>query len=147
MRKVKRYFGARRQWPDSPYRQIALAKWDLANLQQNNPVDYELFHNLQSWEFDAMRGLAKATIPMNEHIVGRLNGGIPRGAFYTTAGYNPYPPMFLTHRLQRELDNGLQRKFMICLEDSYSTPHYKPYDDFDKLTVETPDDPVRSANW
>lgn len=44
-------------------------------------------------------------------------------------------------------DKGLQGKLMICLEDSYVQPHYVPYHDFDKLTVETPDADIRPPNW
>lgn len=147
MRKVKRFFGTRRRWPDSPYRQIEQAKWDLAEVQHTTPESFDLYHHLQSLEGDLMNELTKLSIPMTEHSVGRLNGGFPLGTYFTTAGYNPRPQMLLAHRLQQALNNGLQGKIMICLEDSYSQPHYVPYNDFDKILVETPDAVVRTPNW
>lgn len=148
MRKRKLYFGTRRQWPDSPYRQIVQAKWDLTEIQQNTPIDYELFHNLQSLEFDIMIGLTKMVNPMTEHIVGSHRSNMRRGEFYTTtAGYNPNPHMMSTHRLKAMLDKGLQGNLMICLEDSYSLHHDKSNHDFENLAVETPNDYVRPSIW
>lgn len=147
MRKRKQYFGIRRQWPVSPDRQGVQAKWDLAETQQKNPIDYELFHDLQSLEFDCMIGLAKVSSPMIERMVGSHRGGMSRMEFYTTAGYNPNPHMVSVHRLKAILDKGLQDNLMICLEDSYSIRHDKLNHDFESLAVETPDVNLRASNW
>jgi hypothetical protein len=142
MRKRKQYFGARRRWPDSPRQQKLQVTWDIEAYSGVGNADYYIIQHLQSLEGDLMKGMASLSFN-SEH----LKGGIPRGHFFTTAGYNPNPQMMFAHRLQRAIDNGLQDKIMICLEDSYSTPHFVPYHDFDKLTVESPDDPLRTANW
>jgi hypothetical protein len=76
-----------------------------------------------------------------------LNGGFPLGTFFPMAMPNPRPEMMTAHRLQAMLNNGLQGKLIICLEDAYTHPHYVPYHDFDKLRVETPDADIRAPNW
>lgn len=137
----------RKPWSDSPSRQTVQAKWDLAETQQKKPIDYELFHDLQSLEFDRMIGLEKMSRPMTERIVGSHRGGMSRMEFYTTAGYNPNPHMVSAHRLKAMLNKGLQGNPMICLEDSYSIRHDKLNHDFESLAVETPNDYVRTSTW
>jgi hypothetical protein len=130
-----------------------------------------MYQQIQSQEFDAHK--EQFLGGWNKIQQSGLSGGLRRGEFFTTAGYNPNPQMMLTHRLQRMFDNGLQGKLMFCLEesdemrtarlraqahiwpefpkglldDSYVTHHHRPYHEFDKILVETPDAVVRTPNW
>jgi hypothetical protein len=147
VRKVKGFFGARRRWPDSPRLQKLQVTWDIEAMSGLGNDSFGIYEHIQSLECDLMVGLSKMTIPMTEHIVGRLNGGFRVGEFWHFAVPNPRPHMHLAHRLQEMLNNGLQGKVMICLEDSYTHPHYVPYHEFDKLRLETPDADVCAPNW
>lgn len=142
MRKRKLFFGARRRWPDSPYLQLTQHRQHLEQLHAIDSESYRLlYEKVQTMEVDLLKGLSKMAMPIDQLQSGKHRGGLRRGEFYTTAGYNPNPQMMPAHRLQAMLNNGLQGKIMICLEDSYTHPHFVPIEDFDNLCrdVDTPE--------
>lgn len=140
MRKRKLYFGVRRRWPDSPYAQLQQHSANLKTLKFEGDWLEKMYQQLQSQEFDAYKDQFLGGWDKIQQS--GLSGGMRRGEFYAFS-----TPSAQVDRLQRMFDKGLQGNLMICLEDSYVQPHYVPYHDFDKLTVETPDAVIRPPNW
>lgn len=149
MRKVKRFFGMRRRWPDSPHQQKLKATYDIEAMSGVGNESYGIYEHIQSLECDLMVGLSKMAIPMLGLHKGSHRGGFRRGEmiYFST----PTPQL----GLQALWNNVLRDNPIFCLEDSYKTHHHLPNYDFDpryapslcpEIYVETPNDALRKTN-
>lgn len=144
MLKRKRYFGARRQWPDSPFQQVEQAKRDLKPLKFDGDWMERMYAQLQAQEFDVMAASFFGGHSGTEFT--KLNGGFPLGTYFTTAGYNSKTHMICwdfesdVHRLGRlEAQAHIWPEPLRLIEPPKTFRNQvRPYHDFDKILMEPP---------